>query len=80
MISEHESMNTLELKDKFIILPNFNDSHHQFDVKKIEKYYYKKFFAKKNKNSFIYNSGTNSNFLTIKQLIKTISLLNQNQK
>ena len=80
MISEHESMNTLELKDKFIILPNFNDSHHQFDVKKIERYYYKKFFAKKNKNSFIYNSGTNSNFLTIKQLIKTISLLNQNQK
>jgi UDP-N-acetylglucosamine 4,6-dehydratase/5-epimerase len=80
MISEHESMNCLELKDKFIILPNFNDNHHQFDIKKIEKYYYKKFFAKKNNKSFVYNSGDNNNFLTIKQLIKTISLLKQNQK
>jgi len=80
MISEYESLNTLELKDKFIILPKFNDRHYKFDVKKMETYYYKKFFAKKNNNSFVYDSGSNNNFLTIKQLIKTISLLKQNQK
>jgi len=80
MISEYESLNTLELKDKFIILPKFNDRHYKFDVKKMETYYYKKFFAKKNNNSFVYDSGSNNNFLTIKQLIKTISLLKKNQK
>jgi UDP-N-acetylglucosamine 4,6-dehydratase len=73
MISEHESMNTLELKNKYIILPRFNDGPHKFNIKKTENYYYKKHQAKKIYNKFTYSSKTNQKFLTIKELKKIIA-------
>ena len=73
MISNAESLNTIELKDKFIILPAFLDPPHFYETQKIKNYYKKKFFSKENKNSFSYNSGSNKNFLKINQSRKIIS-------
>ncbi len=64
MISSSDSQNTLELKDFYIILPILN--------KKIFSIYKKKFKAKKVKKNFVYNSNSNKNFLTIKDLNKLI--------
>ncbi len=64
MISSSDSQNTLELKDFYIILPILNT--------KIFSIYKKKFNAKKVKKGFVYNSNTNKNFLTIKELNKLV--------
>ena len=80
MISEYESRNTIELKDKYIVLPKFIDGPHEFNTKKMEDYYHKKHHAKKIKNSFVYSSQTNQKFLTTKELKKIITVLEQNQK
>ena len=72
MISNAESLNTIEIKDKFIILPNFTDPPHFYETQNIMSYYKKKFISKKNKKIFSYNSGSNKNFLTIKELKKII--------
>ena len=80
MISEHESRNTIELKDKYIVLPKFIDGPHEFNIKKMENYYYKKHHAITIKNSFVYSSQTNQKFLTMKELKKIITVLEQNQK
>ena len=73
LISENESLNTLELKDHYIILPNspFNN----IDFGKYKKIALKQRgkFAKK---TFSYNSKNNKYFLDIKQLKKLISKLN----
>jgi len=76
MISINDSLNTLEIKDKYIILPNFNEAHYKFNVKKLYNYYKSNFNAKTISKNFSYNSGTNENFLSkieIKKIIKNVS-------
>tara|TARA_A100001015_G_scaffold143074_1_gene158679 strand:- start:3092 stop:4117 length:1026 start_codon:yes stop_codon:yes gene_type:complete len=72
MISFSESFNTLELKNKYLILPAFYDPPHNFDTQKIKKYYKIKFNAKEIKYGFNYSSERNKRFLSIKELKKTI--------
>lgn len=68
MISEYESLNSIENKDYFIILPNSKYN------KLNKKYYLKKFKKSKAlKNNFSYNS-LNNKFLTVKELKKIINL------
>jgi len=73
LISENESLNTLEYKDHYIIFPNSPFNNLEFEkYKKIAL----KQGAKFTKNTFSYNSKDNKNFLDIKQLKKLISNLN----
>ena len=68
MISIHDSLNTLEFDDYFIICPA--SSHNKFNINK----YKDKLTEKKGvqtKEGFTYDSGTNKDFLSIKQ-IKTL--------
>ena len=68
MISIHDSINTLEFDDYFIICPV--SSHNKFNINK----YKDKLTGKKGvqtKEEFTYDSGTNKDFLSIKQ-IKTL--------
>ena len=60
MISESDSLNTISIKDYYIILPNLNSN--------LYKYYKKKFKGKFVKQGFIYNSNKNKEFLTSKEL------------
>ena len=60
MISENESINSLDIGDKYIILPH--------NKKKIKNYYLKKFKVKKIKKGLSYNSGSNLKFLSITEL------------
>ncbi len=64
MISMGESRNTLELKDKFVILQEKNKSQYNF--------YKKKFNVKTSKREFSYNSKENKFFLSSKQLKELI--------
>ncbi len=64
MISKGESRNTLELKDKFVILQEKNKSQYNF--------YKKKFNGKTSKKEFSYNSKENKFFLSSKQLKELI--------
>tara|TARA_B100001063_G_C16741224_1_gene544920 strand:- start:883 stop:1872 length:990 start_codon:yes stop_codon:yes gene_type:complete len=64
MVARNESHNTLELKDKYLIVNNFSKN-------KIFEYYKKKFKAKKVIKNFNYSSEKNK-FLTIDQLRKII--------
>ena len=72
MISNSESLNTIELKDKFLILPSFLDPPHIYETKSIKEYYKKKFYGKKIIKTFSYNSGNNKDFLSINKLKKII--------
>ena len=60
MISSSDSFNTIDIGKYFIILPTINNS--------IIKKYKKKFKVKKFKENTSYNSGTNSNFLSVNQI------------
>ena len=60
MVASNESHNTLELKDKYLIVNNFFKN-------KIFEYYKNNFNAKKVKKNFNYSSEKNR-FLTIEQL------------
>ena len=65
MITESDSLNTLELKNYFVILPaTFSENK----IANTKKYYKKKFKAKLVKKGFKYNSGNNPNFLSKKEL------------
>ena len=79
MISVHDSANTIELKDKYIICPNLTTDPHTINKNKIMNYYIKKFNAKKVPKDFCYQSGNNENFLSfkdIKEIISKIDLSN----
>jgi UDP-N-acetylglucosamine 4,6-dehydratase/5-epimerase len=65
MISDNESLNVLDIGNKYIILP--------YDKKLIMSYYLKKFKAKMNKKVFSYNSGTNKRFLKLAELKNIIN-------
>ena len=64
MISLSESLNVLDIGNKYIILP--------FNKKKISDYYKKNYRIKKIKKSFAYNSENNKTVLSIKDLKKII--------
>jgi UDP-N-acetylglucosamine 4,6-dehydratase (inverting) len=67
MITESDSLNTIELKNYYVILPN------TFSENKIlttRKFYKNKFNSKNVKKGFKYNSGNNPNFCKIKDLKK----------
>ena len=65
LISKNDSLYTYELKDKFIILQNMKNEKINF--------YKKKFKAKKVKKDFVYNSGSNSKFLTTENIKNLVS-------
>ena len=65
LISKNDSLYTYELKDKFIILHNMKNEKINF--------YKKKFKAKKVKKDFVYNSGSNSKFLTTENIKNLVS-------
>jgi UDP-N-acetylglucosamine 4,6-dehydratase/5-epimerase len=73
MISSHDSFNTIELEDKYIICPNLTEKPHSVNKNKIINYYTKKYSAKKVSKAFFYQSGNNKHFLSIKELKKIIS-------
>ena len=64
LISKNESQSVIDTNKYYIVVSHTD--------KKSEKFYYKNF--KKVKNNFIYTSGTNDNFLTVKELEKIIRL------
>ena len=70
MISIHESMNTLEAKNHFVILPNVNFFEYNLNtyIRKKKKLNYKKL-----KKVFSYNSQENKNFLSVNQLKKVVA-------
>ena len=65
MVTESDSLNTIELKKYYVILPNTFSENKIF---KTRKYYKTKFRAKNVKRGFSYNSANNKDFLTRKQL------------
>ena len=70
MISNHDSIYTVEAKDHYVILPNnnfFNYNVNTYILKKKNMHY------KKVKKNFSYNSEENSKFLTTLELNKIIS-------
>jgi len=69
LISKNESQRVIDTNKYYIVVSHTD--------KKSEKFYYKNF--KKVKNNFIYTSGTNDNFLTVKELEKIIRLEITNQ-
>ncbi len=65
MVTESDSLNTIELKKYYVILPNtFSENK----IYKTRNYYKKKFKAKNVKRGFSYNSANNKDFLSIKEL------------
>ena len=65
MITESDSLNTIELKNYYVILPNTFSNN---KILKTRSYYKNKFKAKNVKRGFSYNSANNKDFLTIKRL------------
>jgi UDP-N-acetylglucosamine 4,6-dehydratase len=65
MITESDSLNTLELKNYYVILPN---TFSEDKIYKTKLFYKKKFFAKNVKRGFSYNSKNNKDCLTLKEL------------
>ncbi|MBA1339684.1 MAG: NDP-sugar epimerase [Pelagibacterales bacterium] len=63
LITSSDSMNTLEYKNKYIILPNYE--FYEDKLNKFKKHYKK---SKKCKLGFTYNSKDNVNFLSVKEL------------
>ena len=68
MISESDSFTTFDIENYYIILPAQNKNL-------ISRY--KKFNIKKVKANFRYGSGTNSNFLNIKELRSLIKIMSK---
>ncbi len=65
MITESDSLNTIELKNYYVILPNtFSENK----IIRTKKYYKSKFNAKSVKKGFSYNSLNNKDFLSNKEL------------
>jgi len=65
MITQSDSLNTIELKNYYVVLPNAFSENKIF---KTRKFYKKKFKSKNAKKEFSYNSQNNKDFLTIKEL------------
>ena len=67
MVSEHDSINTIETKDSYIITPSLK-------LRNFKKEYLKKNkFAKSCKKNFSYNSKDNSKFLTVGEIKNLIT-------
>ncbi len=65
MITESDSLNTIELRNYYVILPNtFSENK----IIKTKNYYKSKFNAKSVKKGFSYNSFNNKDFLSNKEL------------
>ena len=65
MITESDSLNTIELRNYYVILPNtFSENK----IIKTKNYYKSKFNAKSVKKGFSYNSLNNNDFLSNKEL------------
>ena len=65
MITKSDSLNTIELKNYYVILPNtFSENK----ILKTRSFYKKKFNAKNVKRGFSYNSANNKDFLSLKEL------------
>ena len=65
MVTESDSLNTIELKKYYVILPNtFSESK----IFKTKEYYKRRFKAKSVKKGFSYSSKNNKDFLSIKEL------------
>ena len=67
MITESDSLNTLKLKNYYILLPNTFSENKILSTK---NYYKRKFRAKNVEKGFKYSSGLNKDFLTITELKK----------
>ncbi len=66
MVSSHDSANTIETKNSYIITPSLK-------FKNFKKEYLKKFKSTKNcKKNFSYNSKDNPHFLSVKEIKKLI--------
>ena len=65
MVTESDSLNTIELKKYYVILPN---TFSEDKIYKTRDFYKKKFKAKNVKKGFSYNSKNNRDFLSINQL------------
>lgn len=68
MISESDSFNTIDIGDYFVILPHDNLA--------IKNYYIEKYAGRQFKEGKVYDSATNSHFLSVtelKDLIATLS-------
>lgn len=65
MITESDSLNTLELKNYYVILPS---TFSEDKIYKTKLFYKKNFFAKSVKRGFSYNSKNNKDYLTLKEL------------
>lgn len=66
MVSSHDSVNTIETKNSYIITPSLK-------FKNFKKEYLKKFNSAKNcKKNFSYNSKDNPHFLNVKEIKKLI--------
>ncbi len=65
LINNAEIKDTISCKDHYVVLSNFSENQ-------ILRYCKKNNYKKVNKN-FSYNSGTNSNFMTLKELKKIVS-------
>jgi UDP-N-acetylglucosamine 4,6-dehydratase/5-epimerase len=65
MITVSDSQNTLDVKNFYIILPSGNHE--------LNKFYYKKFSAKRVPNDFSYNSYKNKNYLSIQDIKSLIN-------
>ena len=63
IISNQDARSTYRMNDFYVLLS---------DNKKLEEFYEKKFKIKKVKPDFFYNSGSNKNFLSIKDLKKIL--------
>lgn len=70
MITESDSLNTLEFKNFYSIVPN---SEFISKAKKLKYLKYKKLIGKKCKEGFSYSSNSNKGFMTINQIKKSIS-------
>lgn len=67
MVTKSDSLNTIELKNYYVILPNtFSENK----ILKTRTYYKSKFKAKNVKRGFSYNSANNKDFLSLKELKK----------
>ena len=67
MITESDSLNTIELKNYYVILPNTFSNN---KILKTRSYYKNKFKGKNVKRGFSYNSQNNRDFLSIKEFKK----------
>ena len=67
MITTSDSLNTIELKKYYVILPN---TFSEGKILSTRKFYKSKFKSKNVKKGFTYNSSNNPDFLSIKDLKK----------